>query len=68
MPRKRPKSLTEREALKMAADAGKRIEALTPRAMTYAAARKRAVAKDGFLIYDEDSGRYVPAVLVEPYS
>lgn len=61
---RRPRQLTEREAKQLADSEGKRIEALTPKPMTYAAARKRLPDDgSGFLIYDEDTGRLIPAVL-----
>ena len=56
--RKRPDTLTEREALARGKAADKRIESLPSRPMVYSAARKRNIDKDdGFLIFDEESGR-----------
>ena len=66
MPRKRIRQFTEREAKQYAAEQGRSIEILTAKPMTYAAARKR-LPEDGtgFLIFDQDTGRLLAAVLVD---
>lgn len=62
---KRPKQYTEREAKRHAQERGRSIEALTPNPMGYASARKRLPSDgSGFLIWDEETSKYVPAVLV----